>query len=500
MYVVNQGHLPTFFEYNPLSVQFGTISEYHPRGFKTWSHTCERPAFGNQSIHPGGAAPNACQYLLEGKEEFSRLSTRSTLGYGFYGFTKNVRLNEKITTIDSDSDHTEEPYKGSIVLVPTDKVQSSFLEGHGMSSASARKLRPLNTNTAAKGGVNAAKDDVISIGSMPNLGEYYKVTVNTGAGNDALNIDGQIGPLTRSNPPLTANLGSGQNTLSFDGIASDSPIKGIMFSAPHGLIRYFRSLTPRSMQTIGRVKNVKILGASPFTDHIKLAASPTDEKVFGFTVIKSKGLATYEVDLSKINNRGVRRFKIIDSSSTSDGNCDDHNPELRITNLIKESVVNDILFQGDRVKIYSKKSGRYRFRGLGERRKRMALEEERVDNQDLTGRQLCSGDDSSHPEGGQGGKYLMATVTLYSKCPVRVTTKNIEGDCVMRPRMMNELDKNFFHGSKTLVDFSNREYLGTDNTDFVELKCPTNKITHAVQINLKSTSSDTRDILMISDE
>eukprot|EP00112_Aurelia_sp_Birch-Aquarium-sp1_P025381 Seg841.5 transcript_id=Seg841.5/GoldUCD/mRNA.D3Y31 product="hypothetical protein" protein_id=Seg841.5/GoldUCD/D3Y31 len=110
----------------------------------------------------------------------------------------------------------------------------------------------------------------------------------------------------------------------------------------------------------------------------------------------------------------------------------------------------------------------------------------------------CSGEPAdSHPKGGQNGKVLLATVTLYTKCPVQIQAKNSNGGCMMQPRTKSQLDLKFFNGKQLNVDFSSETYTGTTNSDFATLKCPTSTITSPRHINLGRGSHD---YLMISSE
>ena len=60
---------------------------------------------------------------------------------------------------------------------------------------------------------------------------------------------------------------------------------------------------------------------------------------------------------------------------------------------------------------------------------------------------------------------------------MQIQTENKEGNCMMSPKLVPELNKRFFKGSRTEVDFSQSEYTGSDGADYLVLKCPSGKVT-----------------------
>ena len=94
------------------------------------------------------------------------------------------------------------------------------------------------------------------------MDEGETLVIRTGHGDDALNIDGQLGPVT-STDVLDAELGQeGVNTVNFGEIPSDLGIEGIVFDAKTGEVKY--KYDSGQEQNIGKVMHVQILVASPF--------------------------------------------------------------------------------------------------------------------------------------------------------------------------------------------------------------------------------------------
>ena len=356
LYVVNQGHLPKWFSQHPNVVRFGRIPANKPRRKIVLIQACSNPVFGNAPLPagvPSSPDPFQCPYLVDG-EELRTTRTDEPLGYGFYGFTKTAR-----TYLKSDEQNIppDPPYGGTVLLVGTDQVQPNKLAEYENMQAN---LKSLNIDTATKNGADGDFNDLIAIADMPSLDEGEKITVKMGSGNDALNIDGRLGSFSASNV-LDADLGtSGHNTLSFDAIAADSPIKGIEFSARDGSLHFKHGTNQK--QRVGTVRNVEILAASPFHDYIKMYAGKSGDGDFDFTVFKFKGHATYEVNITDLASQTeVRHFKIVDSTD-NDGKypCADHIPLLKLINFGRDAVANDVLYQNDRIKVYGTRASRKR--------------------------------------------------------------------------------------------------------------------------------------------
>ena len=509
LYVVNQGHLPKFFKYSPpKQVIFGKVASRRPRGeIKVWRNACSNPTWGEPIPPVGGFTRNKCQYLEDGNELESTLTEGSKLGFDFYGFTKGAQMFEKWGEGTEDTSQ----YEGSTVLIPTDKVQESFLSEQEIGTPP--KLRSIVIDTNRKGGITNAYNDLVAIGDMPNLDSDSTVNVQTGSGSDALNIDGRLGPLTRDTFAIQADLkgpgGTGINTVSFEGMSAAYGIKGVKFDAKTGHVDFFRSETDlEQKQSVGYVRNVQIVGASPFKDYIKMWTELRGDRGFDFTVIKARGLGTYEIDLSDYAYVSKTwNFRIIDNSkgSHTDNVCQGHTPVLKIIYFGMDAVANDVLYQNGKIRIYGKRSSSQRPHGPssphGKHKKKKEHEKKKTHQRMVHRRtQSCSGEQSSHPEGGKRDKVLIATVAVHSKCPVQIQTENKEGNCMMSPKLVSELDKRFFKGSRTEVDFSQSEYTGSDGADYLVLKCPSSQVTAQRLISPGQSSSDDKDFVMIEKE
>ena len=490
LYVINQGHLPKWFSQHSNAVTFGKIAANKPRKKRPLTQSCSNPVFGNAPIPMGpgsigGARPSVyrCPYLVDG-EELRTTRTSQSLGYGFYGFTKSARTYIKR---DERKNPPDPPYGGTMLLVGTDQVQPSKLAKYKNMQAN---LRGLDIDTGAKKGAAGDFDDLVAIADMHSLDRGETIKVRMGSGNDALNIDGRLGSFSTSNV-LDADLGSsGHNTLSFDAIAADSPIKGIEYNAKAGVLQFKHGTNQH--QRVGTVRNIEILAASPFNDEVKMYAGKPGEGGFDFTVFKFKGKGTYEVNIADLASQSeVRHFKVVDSTDNGrdENNCDNHVPLLKLINFDASAVANDVLYQDDRIKVYGKRANR--------RRSHFSLAPGAAKKSDKrTAR--CSGEpaDGSHPEGGKNGKVLLATIAFYSKCPIEIETKNVGGSCMMTTKKKSELDLAFFQGKKLFADFS-ANVGATMGADHCYLKCPSATVTTERWINL---SRGSRDKVIISSE
>lgn len=488
VYVVNQGHLPKWFSQHPNVVTFGRINANKPRMHRVDLHRCSAPVFRSipMTAMTWRLANQAyqCPYVLDGVQ-LEETHRNQPLGYGFYGFTKSARTYVRI---DRRSLAPDAPYGGSIVLVGTDQVQPDKLAQYENMGAN---LKGLYLDTATKSGTADGNfSDLIAIGDMQSLDSGETVIVRMGYGNDALNIDGQLGSFSAMNV-LDADLGeSGHNTLSFHGMAADSPIQGIVFDAKYGVLHFKHGSNQR--QRVGTVRNVEILSASPFNDCIKIYASRPGDAGFDFTVFKFKGHGTYEINIADLERQTeVRRFKVVDN--TDNGvDCSNHVPLLRIINFGMDAVVNDVLHSNHAIKIYGRRSRRQRshlnktFTSVNESYKRSVQ---------------CSGEpaDGSHPRGGRNGKVLLATFAFHSKCPVQIETTNVEGTCMMSRRMKSELDVSFFGGRKLFADFSRdvTDTVGIPGDDRCYLICPSARVDTRRRIDL---GRGRRDAIVVSNE
>lgn len=486
LYVVNQGHLPKWFVYSPrLVVKFGKDSNNRPRKKVLMNQQCRLPVWGDATGPQLPHFARICPYLADGEEITSTLHSTQKLGYSFYGFTPDVRDYLKHQSGNPPNDNSQ--YRGSIVMVATDKVQQNVLSEKGLSA----KLRGLDLDTGAKSGDNLPHDDLIALGDMPSLDANEVIKIRMGKGNDALNIDGRLGSFNRENV-LDAELGlPGHNSLNFGGMANDYGITGIVFDARTGNLKFRNGLT--GPQIVGTVKHVEILEASPFNDKITLYGSRAGSKGFDFTVFKFNGLATYKINIAHLASQStVRHFKVIDATVGGNG-CADHAPVLKLVKFAKGAKANDILYQDDRILVYGQRTTKRK------RRESEGVSEEDHEIKSAEKRQSqCSGETGGNPVTGAGeGKVLLATIALYTKCPVSIEANTRGRSCVMSRRTKSEIDVRFFPGSRLHIDFNQRSYTGSNQNDYALLKCPSSTVSQATTIDLSEGSSD---VLVLSSD
>ena len=101
----------------------------------------------------------------------------------------------------------------------------------------------------------------------------------------------------------------------------------------------------------------------------------------------------------------------------------------------------------------------------------------------------CSGEpeDGSHPIGGRNGKRLLLTVSFHTKCPGKVEADNEYGGCVMKTRLVSELDSVFFDGESLSSNFGEDVQSSQPRlwkADVCILKCPQRQVTRSTTINL----------------
>ena len=485
LYVVNQGHLPKWFVYSPrLANKLGKDSNNRPRKKVLMNQQCRVPVWGDATGPPIGNR-RICPYLADGEEITSTLKSNQKLGYSFYGFTPNARDYLKRQSGNPPNDNS--PYRGSIVMVATDKVQQNVLSEQGLSA----KLRGLDLDTGEKSGDNLPHDDLIALGDMPLLDANEVIKIRMGKGNDAFNIDGRLGPLNRGNV-LDAELGlPGHNSLNFGGMANDYGITGIVFDARTGNLDFRHGST--GLQIVGTVKHVEILGASPLNDEITLYANRAGSKGFDFTVFKFNGLATYKIDIADLASQStVRHFKIIDASVGGNG-CAEHVPVLKLVKFANGAKANDILYQDDRILVHGQRTTKRK------RRESEGVSDEDHEIKSTEKRQTqCSGETGGNPVTGAGdGKVLLATIALYTKCPVSIEASTGGQSCVMSRRTKSEIDVRFFPGSRLHIDFNQRSYTGSNQNDYALLKCPSSTVSQATTIDLSDGASD---VLVLSSD
>ena len=544
MYVVNQGHMPDwirFFQDDELvkiRTHFGVLGNAtegtKTRRRYTMINKCNTPAIGDAHVPARPSTPGAppitvheCPYLVdgfhlfEGKVEYStdeeELRDRS-LGYGLYGLTQGARSH---VAGQPSPPANEVPYDGSIILINTDQVQPNRLAVDPDLNA---KLRGLNLRTDLKGGDDDVTpyDDMIAIGNMPNLKEGETVYIKMGRGNDALNIDGMIGEFRSAfEDILRADLGHGHNSLGFSAIADGSPIKGINFDAQARTLSFKHGDTGSRTHRVGRIVNVEILEASPFDDTITLYAYRRGDAGTDFTVFKFRGKATYIIDLEPIRGMSeTRHFKIIDSTSNEeegqenrkrntddddDGDdendddnddeiidrCIDHEPVLRLLNFETTAVVNDVHYVAQKIMIYGSRTVTSEKKSFKKWILKKAASQRAKTSKKTT---RCQGEpaDGSHPQGGAiNGKVLLATVTMSTTCPARVYSFTTDGDCMMTPRPVSELDLTSFEGKAIIADFTSNIFGSNGANDFVTLECPAYQVSYRTRIDLRGGNQDT---------
>ena len=110
----------------------------------------------------------------------------------------------------------------------------------------------------------------------------------------------------------------------------------------------------------------------------------------------------------------------------------------------------------------------------------------------------CSGETEGNPVTGAGdGKVLLATIALYTKCPVSIEASTGGQSCVMSRRTKSEIDVRFFPGSRLHIDFNQRSYARSSQNDYALLKCPSSTVSQPTTIDLSDGASD---VLVLSSD
>jgi len=189
------------------------------------------------------------------------------------------------------------------------------------------QLNDLYINTEYNIPDSNEKRDVVSIGDYKKIYRNNNpgpaVIIDTGGGNDVLNINGVIGEFqSRSVDILSAELGDGLNVLSFQGISKDrNDIKGIFFEAKTGALKYYPG-TNRKTHLLGSVRNVELVNGSPFDDHVILYPNFPGEGynipyLNRFIVVQQRGRNEYEIncaDLAELAKQHTARIDpVLDS-------------------------------------------------------------------------------------------------------------------------------------------------------------------------------------------
>ena len=299
IYVIHQGYLLKWRDNGKKTVEFGTNENEQPRKWYTkrgviCSHPIEKTG---HPAHAGNKRNQKCPYLVQGDnwKVQGGIATNAPLGFSFYGFARNFEEHRNEPPL---------PYNGAAVFITTDMVQPEILSQQE-ESAGRCDLKGLKIFTYTKG--PKPFDDFVSIADMPNLDTSVPegiVEVKTGSGNDILNIEGRIGPFTSTNV-LRADLGEGQNVLSFQGLNGSNRIKGLGFNAKTG--DFYYKYDAHGKQCVGKVKSVTSLVASPLNDEIYLHGNSDsgqrNNEDHDFIVTKLEGLAKYKINVSLLVER-----------------------------------------------------------------------------------------------------------------------------------------------------------------------------------------------------
>ena len=216
----------------------------------------------------------------------------------------------------------------------------------GFSNLGLRGVKIDTTKHSSSGAFSSAnQNDVISIGDYNNLKtKYYmrKIRIKTSVGHDSLNINGMIGKFdsTYANS-LIADLGEGENILSFQGITRDrDDISGVYCNSRTGQLKYFHGPT-RYPHMLGTVRNVALFCGSPFDDHVILHPA-------NFKVVQIAGSNVYEFNCNDFvaeDLSGPRQFQTVDKSSSSP------NIQLQASRPL-DIKANDVILQNRKLKVF----------------------------------------------------------------------------------------------------------------------------------------------------
>ncbi|KAL9961311.1 hypothetical protein ACROYT_G030225, partial [Oculina patagonica] len=307
-------------------VQTQSGSSFYQRGFVGPSHTHYK---AKEEIEDGqyvciGNYNRIKSPIMPCDPPFSGLcKTMGWVGFDFYGkFKEGTEYGGVHVFLDSDFGISDFELKG--VDIDTAKHSS----GDTVSSTH--------------------QNDVISIGDYKDLKKKSKmeerseILVKTRDGHDALNINGMIGKFESSyERKLQADLGEGENVLSFNGISKDrSDIKGVHFDFRTGIVKYYHGQN-RNTHRLGAVRNVALFSGSPFDDHVVLHTS-------GLKVVQIGGRNVYEFncnDFVAYNAPQPRQVQIVDKSSWS--------PKLNLHMVNPLRIkANDVILQNRKLKVF----------------------------------------------------------------------------------------------------------------------------------------------------
>lgn len=237
------------------------------------------------------------------------------------------------------------PYKGSTIFVSTDGIHTSDY-----------RLNGLRINTCLQKPWFHPNDHLL-LSDMSNLDQGERIEVHMGKGDDVLVINGMFGTFSNETKEtgngaqgiLDIDLGSGLNTLSFEGMSRNrKDIEGIFFDRKDNKLSYFHGKNAK-LHTVGIIKFVHVLIGSPFTDYVILSGgSDGNPNGNDFTVVQHEGGNFYEVDLDQSVESSMKsRFRVIDNSRKAPTIV------IRTSGIVKR---NNLVFSGNVFRIYRKKS------------------------------------------------------------------------------------------------------------------------------------------------
>ena len=314
LYVVNQGVLPKWgilYGEDRGALQFGAFSN---------GSEGDSPIYRKEDSSDIFLVAGKARRVRKAEQPSTDVET-DIVGFDFYGtFSRGY------------------PYKGSTVIVSTENI-----------STQKYRLNSLKINTCLQKQWYHPSDHLL-LTDMMNMDQGENIDVNMGKGDDVIIINGMLGRFENSSEGLLkADLGSGLNSLSFEGMDHNrKDIKGIFFDSKDGKLSYFHGPDAK-LHNIGTVQPVHILFGSPFNDYIILfGVDNGNPNGHDFTVIQRSGKNFYEIDLGQvIASAPKRRFKIIDNSKKSP------------TIVIRTSgnvTRNELVFVGNVFKVYKQRN------------------------------------------------------------------------------------------------------------------------------------------------
>ena len=234
------------------------------------------------------------------------------------------------------------PYSGSTIFASTDGVHTPD-----------KRLNGLRINTCLQKPWFHPNDQLL-LTDMSNLDQGERIEVFMGKGDDLLIINGMFGSFmnvsggNNSDGVLEADLGTGLNTLSFEGMSrSRTDIEGIFFDRKDNKLSYFHGRNAK-LHTVGTIKFVHVLIGSPFHDYVILSGdSDGNPNGNDLTVVQHTGANFYEIDFDQaVDSSKTSKYKVIDNSKKT--------PTIVIRTTSKV-YRNQLVFAGNVFKIYKKR-------------------------------------------------------------------------------------------------------------------------------------------------